>query len=156
MQPHSARVAAAVHSSWDLKHEKESRCGSHCPDSLKVFLFEVSGHMNIGCFQASWTQIDELVRYVCGAEDDLPFCRLNLFIANNKESISLAYDENFVIRMSVQSGAMSDNIGRKEYDRRIGAKSLAFDTTGPGIVAPRPLLSFQNNGLFGQNAPPGF
>lgn len=79
--------------------------------SLKVFLLEMLADMNVGCFQTPGPQIDEFVRYVCGTEDDLSFCRLNLFIADNEQSFPLADDENLVIGVPVQLGAMSDNIG---------------------------------------------
>lgn len=53
--------------------------------------------VNVGCFQTSGSQIDELVRYVCRTEDDLSFRCLDLFVANNEQGISLTNDENLVI-----------------------------------------------------------
>ncbi|SUB44596.1 Uncharacterised protein [Brucella anthropi] len=133
------------------------KCGGDvAPISLEVLLLEMLGNVNIGCFQTPGPEIDELVRYVCRTEDNLSLRRLDLFIANNEQGISLTDDENLVIGVPVQFGTMPYNIGREEYDRRIGAKSLAFDAPRPGIITPRPFFSFQDNGLFRQNGSPGF
>ncbi len=82
-----------------------------CPVSLEVFLLEMLGNVNIGCFQTSGSEVDEFVRYVCRTEDNLAFCYLNLFVANNEQRISLTNDENLVIGVPVQFGTMPDNIG---------------------------------------------
>ncbi len=74
------------------------KCGGDvAPISLEVLLLEMLGNVNIGCFQTPGPEIDELVRYVCRTEDNLSLRRLDLFIANNEQGISLTDDENLVI-----------------------------------------------------------